>query len=140
MHYNFDLTIPKNTVITAEQSSIVTLNYGILRKVDIFFPDGCAGLVHVRILRWNSIVFPSNPDNYYTDNDYHLSFEEYYPILAEPFTLELRGYSEDNFRSHTISFRFLVINPKAISITQGLTISESELQELLGTYDIGGGV
>ena len=139
MHYNFGLPIPKSTVITDEVISKVTLNYGILRKIDIFFPDGCAGLVGVRIMRWNNQIFPSNPDEYYIDNDYHLSFEEYYPILEYPFTFELRGYNEDDFRQHEIGFRFLVINPKAISITTGLTISEAELQELLGSYGSEGG-
>jgi len=138
MHYSYDLIIPKNTLITDEEKLIVTLNYGILRKIDIFFKDGCAGLVHVKIMRWNKQVFPSNPDVYYTDNDYHLTFEEYYPILEMPYTLELRGYSEDDFRQHIINFRFLLIHPSAYEMTVGTTITKAELESLLGTYEIGG--
>ncbi len=139
MHYDFDLTIPKSTLITAEEKLSCVLNYGILRKVEIFFKDGCAGLAHVRIMRWHSQVFPSNPDSYYTDNDYHISFEEYYTILQEPYTLELRGYNEDDFRQHIINFRFLLIHPKAIGMATGTPIAQTELEALLGTYEVEGG-
>jgi hypothetical protein len=138
MYYDFDLTIPKNITIDNQIRADCKLNYGVLRRVSIWFPEGCAKLVHTRIYRFESQIFPSNIERYFCDNDYHIEFEEYYPILEKPYTLSVRGYNEDDFRPHTINFRFLVIHPEAISQATGTPITEEALRELLGTYEMEG--
>ena len=139
MHYSFDLAIPAQTLEVNKISLVCPVNYGILREVEIFFPWGCAGLVHVQIHRFQRQIFPSNPDSNYCDNDYHLKFEEYYPILELPYDLVVKGWNLDDYFNHIITFRCSVINPKAISTVSGQTISTGDLIDLLGTYDISGG-
>jgi len=138
MHYSFDFTIPENTSEANKISLVCPVNYGILREVEIFFPYGCAGLAHVQIHRFQRQVFPSNIDSSYQDNDYHLKFEEYYPILELPYNLVVKGWNLDDYFEHTITFRFLVINPKAISTVSGAAITQEELTALLGTYEMEG--
>lgn len=139
MHYSFDLTIPENTTEAGKISLVCPVNYGILREIEIFFPWGCAGLVHVQLYKAINQIFPSNKDESYKDNDYHLKFEEYYPILEKPYELTLWGWNLDDYFSHVITFRFLVIHPSAISAVSGIPIAQEELAALLGTYEIVGG-
>jgi len=139
MHYSFDLEIPANTLEAAKISLVCPVNYGILRQVEIFFPWGCAGLVHVQIHRFQRQIFPSNIDSDYADNDYHLKLEEYYPILELPYSLVVWGWNLDDYFDHTITFRFSVIHPSAISTISGTAITKEELEALLGTYEIGAG-
>jgi len=139
MHYSFDLTIPAQTTEVNKISLVCPVNYGILREIEIFFPWGCAGLVHVQIYRFQRQIFPSNIDSNYSDNDYHLRFEEYYPILELPYELVVKGWNLDDYFDHTIVFRFSVIHPSAISTVSGTPITAEELAALLGTYEIAGG-
>ena len=139
MHYSFDLTIPENTAEENKISLRCPVNYGILRRVEIFFPYGCAGLVHVQIYRFEHQIFPSNIDSSYADNDYHLSFEEYYPILDLPYELKIFGWNLDDYFDHTVTFRFSVINPKAITMLSGASLTQEELTDLLGSYQVSGG-
>lgn len=139
MHYSFDFAIPTNTLEVNKISLACPVNYGMLREVEIFFPWGCAGLVHVQIHRFQRQIFPSNPDSNYSDNDYHLKFEEYYPVLELPYELIVKGWNLDDYFEHTITFRFSVIHPSAISAVSGTPITQEELAALLGTYEIVGG-
>lgn len=139
MHYSFDLTIPAQTTEVNKISLVCPINYGMLRQVEIFFPWGCAGLVHVHINRFEHQVFPSNIDSNYSDNDYHLKFEEYYPILELPYNLAVWGWNLDDYFEHVVTCRFLVIHPSAISTVSGAPITAEELAVLLGTYELAGG-
>lgn len=138
MNYSFDLIVQANTLESEKINLVCPVNYGILREVEIFFPWGCAGLVHAQIKRLEHQLFPSNVDSSYTGNDYHLKFEEYFPILALPYELSLVAWNLDDYFDHVLTVNLLVIHPSAISQVAGENISETELLALLGEYQSGG--
>jgi len=58
--YEYNITYPPNVSRETEQINILRLSRGIIRKVEIVFPRGCAGLVGVRIFRGSVQIIPLN--------------------------------------------------------------------------------
>jgi len=139
MHYNFDLEIPAITTKANKVEKICTINYGIIRDVVIYFRGGCADLAHVEVFRGNQKIFPYNPEEDYAFDNYPVNFDAFYPILDAPYLLNLFGWNDDDTFSHTVTFMFNIIHPKATEIPQLEGMTEEAALELLGVYEIEGG-
>ena len=50
MFYVLPLTIPADTPETDPIEEELALTYGVIQRVEIEFPPGCAGLAHIKIL------------------------------------------------------------------------------------------
>ena len=105
MFYEFTLTIPANTPATAPVESEVVLDHGRIVAVEVQFPRGCVGLVHVTINRELHQLWPSNPDGNIAGEDARISWSEDHPFLEVPYTLQLWGWNLDDTFPHTITFR-----------------------------------
>lgn len=106
MFYRYSLTVPASTAQSAPVETIMRLTYGIVHQVEIGFPPGCAALVHVSIHRYEHQAWPTNPDEQFAWDDYNVRITgEEFPLLAAPFTLYLRAWSEDTSYAHTITAR-----------------------------------
>ncbi len=105
MFFSYPLTIPANTPITAQAEDLVRVTHGVLYRLEIAFPAGCAGLAHLAILRGSFQVFPLNPGGYFAANKYTIPIDTYYEIFTAPYSLKLIGYNEDTDNAHTITVR-----------------------------------
>jgi len=108
MFYRFAVTVPKNTPKESPVEQMVRLTAGVVEKVEITFPSGCAGLVGLRILRGGHVVWPTSPGEWFVSDDYTISFPERYPILDEPLELRLQAYNLDDTYNHTPVVRLAV--------------------------------
>ena len=65
MHYAYQFTVEPTHTASAPLEESLKLGSGILKRVQIFFPDGCSKLV--RCCLWNNWeqLAPTNPDGYY---------------------------------------------------------------------------
>ena len=106
MFYNFPLTIPANTPITAQVTRTCLVSPGRVDRVMVIFPTGCVALVHVRILRATHQLWPSNLDEAFASESEFLDFVENYPLNDPPFEFILSGWNDDDTYSHTITVRF----------------------------------
>ena len=106
MYYSFDLTVPASTAETAPLVDEVELVPGTVTRVELQFPRGCVGLVHVTINRELHQLWPSNPDGNIAGNDARISWSEDHPFTEVPYTLQLWGWNTDDTFPHTITFRF----------------------------------
>lgn len=112
MFYSFDITVPKNTAKADAVVQEVELTSGLVTRVSILFPWGCAGLTHVQILDHEFQIWPSRDDLDFSGNDTIIEFSEAYPLLAPPFTLQIRAWNEDDSYEHTVSVGFEVTDPR----------------------------
>lgn len=140
MHYNFNLEIPANRTEANKIEKVCKINYGIIRKVNIYFRGGCADLAHVEIFRGNQKIMPYNPEENYAFDDYAVEFEAFYPILDKPYLLNLFGWNEDDTFSHTVTFMFNILHPKVTEIPEMEGMSEEAALELLGDYEMEGSI
>ncbi len=126
MLYAVDVTVP---AVTAERDAVETLlpvAPGVLVGASVMFPAGCAGLVHVRILRSRHQVWPSNLDGSLVGDGVEISWQEEYMLFEEPYQFRLMCWNEDDTFGHTVTVR--------LNVVAGLLIQAvpSWLQRLLG--------
>jgi hypothetical protein len=112
MRYRGSITIPAGTTEADPETVSLELNYGWIEEVEILFPPGHAGLTHLEIYYQESIIFPTNYDNPFVGDDTLLTIQDHYPVDADPFTVELRGWAPDATLDHTIYVAITVSRPE----------------------------
>ena len=109
MQFTYDIEIQPETGENDPIREITKLCYGVLKRVQIDFPWGCAGLVGIRILHYEHQLFPTNPTKWFIGNEISISFECNYPIIRGWNEFKVEGYNEDDFYSHTPVVGFNVL-------------------------------
>ena len=113
MFYRYSLTVPASTPATAPVILTCALTHGIVHQVEVAFPPGCAGLVHVSLWRYEHQVWPTNPDESFAWDNYTIVItNEAFGITEVPYELSLRAWSEDTTFNHTIVCRIGVKLPE----------------------------
>ncbi|MBA7560745.1 hypothetical protein ES708_02376 [subsurface metagenome] len=109
MFYDFSFTIPANTSKYPLYIKRAKLTHGIIHRVEIGFPDGCGGLVHLRIKRGLFQVWPLNPDGDFNSDNYTIAFNDFYELFSAPYLLTLHGWNLDDAFPHTLEIRFGIL-------------------------------
>ena len=109
MLFEYALTIPANTAATAPAETEAPLAPGTVARVDIQFPRGCVGLVHVQVWREEHQVWPVNLDGNISAEGLVVSWPEDYDLDDDPLAFTLRGWNLDDSFPHTITFRFALL-------------------------------
>jgi hypothetical protein len=113
LDYNVTLNVPASTAKSDPAELRVRLTVGLIVKVRVGFPDGCADLVHVAIVRGGHQVWPSNPDGDYAWNDYVYEIEASYVLDDQPLTMKIQAWNEDTANAHQVmvGFNMLPLEP-----------------------------
>ena len=109
MFYDYTFAIPANTAEANPERFDCKLTHGVIHKVEVGFPAGCAGLAHLKILQGLHQVWPTNPEGSFNTDNFTISFNEYYELTEPPYILTLSGYNEDDTYPHTIEVRFAIL-------------------------------
>lgn len=102
------LTVPPNTSVLRPVTAVVEIGAGVSDYVWLGFPPGCSGLVHVAVFYWHWQIWPFTPRATFAWDGYVFVFRDRYPFTAAPYELTLRGWSEDDFYSHDVTFAVTV--------------------------------
>jgi hypothetical protein len=109
MFYETSLTIPKNTPESAPVVDTIPVHPGVVKRVEVLFPDGCVGLVHVRILYYERQLWPANPDSSFKGDGDKIAFDEDLELTGAPFEFTVEGWNMDDTYQHTPIVRLSVI-------------------------------
>lgn len=109
MIYETRLTILPSTLPEAPASVVLPVNPGILTRVEIIFPAGCCGLVHLQVFYYEHQIYPSNPDSDFSGDDSHLEFTEDLELRGAPFEFRIDGWNYDDTYQHTPIFRLTIL-------------------------------
>ena len=123
MFYRYAVTVTKNTAESTKETTIMDLAAGQITQVEIAFPWGCAGLVHVQLYRSEYQMWPSNPGESFAWNDYTVRFAESEDSLGAPDEWSIRAWNTDLRHDHLIVVRIGVLAPEKTllgSIAQSL--------------------
>ncbi len=121
MFYSFDLSVPPNTPSSAPVLLLARLTLGTIHRVEVMFPPGPLGLLHVRIFRGLTQLWPSNAPGDLAADDVTIAWAEDYEITDEPTTLRIYAWNDDDFFSHTATIRFALI-PQAQAHRQNVAL------------------
>lgn len=105
MIYAFNISTPLNTTEANKKSTALRLGRGVIHKVEIDFPPGSQGTLHIAIRRGLNQVWPTNPADYFAADDRLISFPEYYELLWPPFRLVAETWNESLNNAHTVTIR-----------------------------------
>lgn len=113
MFYDFSFPIPANTPQASPITLECKLTHGIIHRVEVGFPPGCAGLAYNQIRDGLHQVWPTNPEGAFNADNYTIVFNEHYDLHTTPYTLILVGWNDDDTFPHTLEVRFGIL-PKEV--------------------------
>lgn len=114
MFYAFSITTPANTPESLPVELVAPICHGVIHRVEIEFEKWCANLLHVQIFRFEHMIFPSGPAQSFAADGETISWDDYFEVFEEPFTLKIRAWNDDDFFEWTARVRIGVI-PKTIA-------------------------
>lgn len=114
MYYDFSFAIPANTTKASPKELDVKLTHGVIHRIEVGFPPGCAGLAHLQIRRGLHQVWPTNPQGSFNTDGYTIPINEYYELATEPYILTLVGWNLDDTYPHTLEVRFGILSAKVL--------------------------
>lgn len=114
MWFDYTITIPPNTPMESPTVVECPIAHGVIHRVEVQFPPGCAGLAHVQICRPIHVIYPTNPSGSFAADGRAISFDDYHLILERPYRVWLRGWNFDDTFPHTITVS-LGILPESVA-------------------------
>jgi len=106
MRFDFDLTIPAATPQSAPAQLEARLVRGTLKRIEIFFPPGCASLVKIIVRDELHQIAPANPGGSFNADGATVSFDMNYQLESTAKLLMCEGWSPLCRYDHVIIFRF----------------------------------
>ena len=105
MIFNFEFAVPANTPASSPKRQTFEVCYGLIYRIEIQFPPGCAGLAYQRILDGGHQVYPSNQGEFFHLDGMVVAFDDVLLKAVDPFELIFEGYNLDDTWPHTIYTR-----------------------------------
>lgn len=115
MHYTKQLTVPLDTAAISPASTTIVLPAGILDQVKIYFPGGCARLVHAQIYDGATLLYPKGAATDYAENQFTVDIKDMI-IWDSAKTLTLKGWSPGTGYAHLLTFHFFVRTAEEICL------------------------
>ena len=84
-------------------------NQGVIYRVWVMFPPGCAGLVKLRIYHEGHPFLPVEADAYISGDSYTYEYPIMYEITGHPELITIEAWNTDDTYDHTIDVQFLII-------------------------------
>ena len=107
--YVADITVPANTPESDPEIYYVELEGVWLRRIQVVFPPGCARMVKVKIMYGIYQLAPRPYGSWLAGDDEKISVEINKRLPDTPTRLKIITHSEGTTYSHTITFRFWVL-------------------------------
>jgi len=118
--YQKTINISANTLQTNAVESVLKINKGVIHKIEVQFPSGCAGLVHCQILRNRTQIAPLNLDENIASDGKIISWREFIEFNTNPTELVIRSWNEDDTYSHQITI-YVHMLPKFVLVPSAST-------------------
>lgn len=105
MLYSYSCKFRKNPLTPINEKHILKLANGIINSIEVFFPEGCCGLVHVHLDDGLYQIVPVNSDEMLVGSGNNIKFNEDINFTSEPYELQFYGYNADTSYDHWIDVR-----------------------------------
>jgi len=109
MQYVWHVIVPSDTTAADATEQSLHMTKGVVVRVQLVFPSGCWGLVHVKIFEGGHQAWPHNMDGDFAANGETIDFPEAYDLKEVPSKFTFWAYNNDQTYSHTITARITVL-------------------------------
>lgn len=103
------VSTPAGTTEASPQRTELSLNLGILHRLDVGFPPGPQGLLHAAIERDGRQLYPSNPQGDFAWDDSIQNYPTWFELEVEPFAVVARTWNDDVTYAHDVTLTFLIL-------------------------------
>lgn len=111
MLYEFDIAIPAGTTKDSPVRQELGLTKGVIHNLDVTFPPGCAGEVHITLARGLHQIYPTNPDGSIKSDALTVTGKTFYYLGTEPYQVEAIGWSPNASYDHVLTVRLWILRP-----------------------------
>ena len=134
MFYSQSLTVPANTPEVSPLELHYPVANGVIHHVSIEFEKWCANLLHIQILRFRQVIFPSTPAASFAADGETIAWDDYFEVFETPYTLTVRGWNDDDSFDWTARVRVGIIPATIAEHVYGrLTVPDrAQLYEAFG--------
>lgn len=109
MIFRFGITTSANTASTSKQRTDLKLAHGIVTQIDVQFPPGPQGLLHLQITDSLHQIWPFNPNEDFASDFVNISFREFIPVITEPYEFQAYTWNEDDTYDHYLIIRIGIL-------------------------------
>jgi hypothetical protein len=109
MFYVKEITTAANT---SKADSIETdrrVWAGVIHRVEVVFPPGCAGLLHVTIHHGGHQIYPSEELQDFIGDDEVISFNDFYELVPGDNLIRIKTWNEDDTFDHKVIIRMGIL-------------------------------
>ncbi|MHA2265233.1 MAG: hypothetical protein ACXAEN_22795 [Candidatus Thorarchaeota archaeon] len=131
MIYAYDITTPKVGESGNPKRTTLKVTKGLVYQVEIEFPPGPLGLLHVAIFDGGYQVWPSNPDFDFHGDNGMIVFPDTYLKLTEPYEFWALTTNEDDTYQHQIHIRIGMASSEVFMSRYLPSISYEKMLEVL---------
>jgi len=123
MIYSYTIDTPANTSELSRIKTDLKLTAGIIHKVELVFPSGCAGFLYAAINHGLHQIWPTNPGEYFRTDGETISFDEYYELTSGENIITVYTYNLDETYDHELIVRLGILQKSEL---QGIWLPWSE--------------
>lgn len=105
----FNITTVSGTTKASPLLTELPLVAGVIEQVQLAFPPGPEGLLHVVIEQGGAALWPRNGDDGFAWNSFTVDFRPLFKLTTEPTLLHARTWNDDDFYDHQVTVRFNII-------------------------------
>ena len=109
MRYLTEISVPKNTLISAPTIGTLTTARGMITKTTISFLNTINGTVKAVVMLAGQQLYPANAGTSFILNQSPIEIVDNYPLFPKESSFELRAWSNGNNYPHTIQLGVDVI-------------------------------
>ena len=105
MIYSTSITTANSKSKASATRTKLKITKGLIWLLEVDFPPGCVGLVHVQIFDGSYQILPASPDKTLSGDGRLLRYDDLYLKSAAPFELTIVTWNEDELWDHNIQIR-----------------------------------
>ena len=110
MLYAASISTPANTSASAPLSSRIIMTPGLIYHVELYFPPGSCGLLHVQLFDSAYQVCPASPGESLCGDNVLLRYDEMYMHGEAPFIVEVKTWNTDTEYDHGCELRIALVS------------------------------
>jgi len=131
MIYISTITTEANRAKGSAKKTILEITKGLIWRIEVEFPAGCCGLVHLQIFDGLYQVFPATPGESLRGEAVTAGYDDLYLKNAAPFDLTIKTWNTDETYRHTIQVRIGLASYEAFMSRYMPSVTWDKFNELL---------
>ena len=112
MFFEYDITVPAQTLASAPTQTDLPLVWGIIDYVGVQIPLGVKALTFLQLWRGLYQIAPANPGGWIKGENIVVEWKEEFDLTQPPFFIAAKTYNDDDSYAHTLTVR-VHVNEKA---------------------------